>query len=231
MRLLLVASDRREFRGILERAGEARPAELPVDWARRARLGGHELVLAANGVGWKRAAEAVERACAVFPFDAVVSTGFCGALDPGLAVAAVVVADSIAAPDRLYPAAPLAGPMPYRAGAVCSVDHVVRSADEKSRLAAGGAIAVEMEAAGAAASAMERALPFHCVRAVSDLAGETMANDFNGALRADGHFDTMLILREALRQPAVRLPELLRLRIRCARAARVLGDFFAGCRI
>jgi hypothetical protein len=89
---------------------------------------------------------------------------------------------------------------------------------------------VEMEAAGVAARAQARGLPFYCIRVVTDLAGETMANDFNAALRADGHFDTMVILREALRRPLARLPELCRLRQRSVRAARVLGDFFANCR-
>jgi len=81
-----------------------------------------------------------------------------------------------------------------------------------------------------AARAEARGLPFYCVRAVTDLAGEDMANDFNMALRPDGHFDTMLILRGTLRHPLVRLPELLRLRNRCARAACVLGEFIADCR-
>jgi len=89
---------------------------------------------------------------------------------------------------------------------------------------------VEMEAAGVAARAEERRLPFYCVRAVTDLAGETLANDFNRALRSAGYFDTMLILRNSLRDPLVRVPELLRLRERCFLAANSLGEFFAGCR-
>jgi len=78
--------------------------------------------------------------------------------------------------------------------------------------------------------APSRGLPFYCVKVVTDLAGETMANDFNAALRADGHFDTMVILRATLRRPLARLPELCRLRQRSVRAACVLGDFFADCR-
>jgi hypothetical protein len=68
------------------------------------------------------------------------------------------------------------------------------------------------------------------VRVVTDLAGEDMANDFNPALRSDGHFDTMRILRDSLRQPTARIPELVRLQQRCARASRTLGDFFDDCR-
>jgi nucleoside phosphorylase len=107
---------------------------------------------------------------------------------------------------------------------------VAQTAAEKRRLRSGGGSVVEMEAAGVADRAAARGVPFYCVRVVTDLAGEDMANDFNRALRPDGHFATMSILRDTLRNPLVRLPELLRLRNRCVRAARVLGDFIADCR-
>ena len=206
------------------------PSALPVNWSRTIQLGGHELLLVANGAGASRAAAALDAAADVFHPDAVISTGFCGALDPALAVADVVVATSVAAADRRYEALPVSSTAPHRSGVVCSVDHVAQTAEEKRHLRSGGAIAVEMEAAGVAARAQARGLPFYCVRVVTDLAGETMANDFNAALRADGHFDTMVILRDTLRRPLARLPELCRLWQRSVRAARVLGDFFADCR-
>ena len=89
---------------------------------------------------------------------------------------------------------------------------------------------VEMEAAGVAERTIARGLPFYCVKAVSDLADETLANDFNKALRKDGQFDTIVLLRGTLRQPLIRIRELFRLRQRCVRAARSLGDFFAELR-
>jgi nucleoside phosphorylase len=172
----------------------------------------------------------VDTAADLFHPEAVISTGFCGALDPRLAVADVVVATSVTAADRSFDALPVSSASPHHSGVVCSIDHVAQTAEEKRRLRAGGAIAVEMEAAGVAARAQTRGLPFYCVRAVSDLAGETMANDFNAALRADGHFDTMVILRDTVRRPLARLPELCRLRQRSVRAAGALGVFFANCR-
>jgi hypothetical protein len=86
-----------------------------------------------------------------------------------------------------------------------------------------------MEAAGVAARAESLGRPFFCIKAVTDLAEESMANDFNSALRSDGHFVTIEILKSSLRHPAGRLPELFRLRKRCLRAATVLGDFIADC--
>jgi len=87
-----------------------------------------------------------------------------------------------------------------------------------------------MEAGAVARKAAGLRLPFYCIRAVSDLAVEDLTNDFNRALRPDGHFATMDIFTGALRSPLVRFPELIRLRNRCVRAAHVLGEFVADCR-
>ncbi|HTS64285.1 MAG TPA: hypothetical protein VMH28_19820 [Candidatus Acidoferrales bacterium] len=209
MRVLIVAADRMEFRGM-----PARP-----DW-----------VLKANGVGARFAAAAVDRALEESRPDAVVSTGFCGALDPGLNVGDVVVATEVAAAGRRFPALEPRGRRAASRGTVVSTDHVVQTAAEKSQLHLSGAIAVEMEAAGVAERAAQHGLPFFCIKAVTDLASEDMANDFNSALRPDGHFATMDILSSSLRQPMTRIPELIRLRKRCARAALSLGEFIADCR-
>ena len=218
--LLFVASDPREFSGVLKHMSGARPVELRVNWSRQATLGEREVLLVANGAGTKRAAPAVDMAAEQFTLEGVVSTGYCGALDESLGVGDIVTGAAMGRP----------GGLPYHTGSIRTVDHVVSTAAEKAALRATGAIAVEMEAAGVAARAAALGMPFYCIKSVTDLAGETLANDFNAALRPDGHFDTMIILREALRHPSERVPELLRLRNRCARAARALGDFFADCR-
>jgi len=218
MKLLVVASDRMEFAGILKRA-KARGSVV--------FLGGHEMLLAAGGVGARCAAAAVDAGLSFRP-DALVSTGFCGALDPRLKIADIVAASSVvSAGGRRYAARPVTCGVPCL---VYSADHVVQTADEKARLAGSGFGAVEMEAAGVASRAEALGLPFYCIRAVSDLAGEDMANDFNRTLTPDGHFDTIKLLRDSFRSPLARIPELLRLRKRCVRAAQALGEFFADCR-
>jgi len=226
MRIIFVAADAMEYSGILARATDARRERLPIDFARAALLGEHEVLLVANGAGWRPAAAAAEAAYGFAP-EAIVSTGFCGALDEKLDIADVVAATAISANGREHRVEAVEAP---HAGVVCSIDHVAQSAEEKLQLRQSGASAVEMEAAAVAEFARVRTIPFYCVRAVTDLAGESMANDFNRALRWDGHFDTMNILRGALRRPIIRLPELIRLRSRCVRAAEALGKFFVGCR-
>jgi adenosylhomocysteine nucleosidase len=229
MRLLFVASDPMEYRGIVW-LGALRAPGVAVDWVRRAVIHEHEAMLVANGAGPVRAAAAVDAAMDTFRPEAIVSVGFCGALEPALRIGDVVVGTSVTGGGRTYELHPVASGAPHRVGAICSIGHVAQTALEKARLRASGAIAVEMEAAGLGGKAEILGLPFYCVRAVTDLAGEDMANDFSKALRPDGHFDTITILRSALRHPWARVPELIRLRQRCVRAALALGDFIADCR-
>ncbi|MEO8596414.1 MAG: hypothetical protein ABI759_24055 [Candidatus Solibacter sp.] len=229
-RILMIAADPMEFPGLLRHTSGVAPAAIGVDWARSARLGAHHLLLVANGAGAHRASAAVDAALRAFPADAIVSTGFCGALVPEFAIADVIAATAVDAGGRRFAVLHPASASRHHSGVVISTDHVAQTAGEKRQLRATGASVVEMEAGGVAERAETRGLPFYCVRAVTDLAGEDMANDFNRALRADGHFGTMKILQGALRHPLTRLPELIRLRQRCVRAARALGDFFADCR-
>jgi nucleoside phosphorylase len=226
MRILFVAAVPMEFRGILARAEGVRTALMGAEFARQASLGGNEALLVTNGMGAKRAAAAVDSAREFRP-EAVVSTGFCGALDEALQIGDVVAATAVSSNGRLRTARDVEAP---HRGVICSIDHVAQTAAEKRSLRETGACAVEMEAGAVAEKADGLALPFYCVRAVTDLANETMANDFNRALRSDGHLDTMNILRGALRFPTSRVAELFRLRTRCVRAAEALGDFFVGCR-
>lgn len=227
--LLFVASEPREFEGLLPRCQDVRSLAWPVDWARAATLGGRRVVLVANGVGARRAADAVDAAVARGSFSAVASIGYCGALSASLQIGEVIVATAIETGGCQLPVmAPRAG-RPCASGAIVSVDRVALTAAEKSALRAGGADAVEMEAAGVAEAATRLGLAVYCIRSVTDMAGESFLLDFNAALREDGHFDTGRILGQVLRKPAA-LPELIRLRRRCQTASRNLGEFLADCR-
>jgi hypothetical protein len=142
----------------------------------------------------------------------------------------VVVATEVIGANGRFSARAPATSLPHHLGVVLTIDHVAQSAAEKRSLRQTGSIAVDMEAAAVAERSGALGLPFFCIKAVTDLAGEDMANDLNAAMRPDGHFDTIKILGSIFCRPLVRLPELLRLRRRSARAARALGDFFADCR-
>ncbi len=231
MKLLVVAAEARELRGILAHT-QRKPgdAQAGADWARAAALGEHDLLLVAGGAGPARAAATVDRAAAAFRPEAIVCTGFCGALEEKLEVASVVVATEVQGANGRFGALTPPASLPCHHGVVLTIDHVARSAAEKRSLRQTGAAAVDMEAAAVAERSATLGLRFYCIKAVTDLAGEDLANDLNAAMRPDGHFDTMKILGSSLGRPLSRVPELLRLRSRSARAACALGDFFADCR-
>ena len=73
----------------------------------------------------------------------------------------------------------------------------------------------------------EMAVPFYCVRVVSDLADEAFFIDFERCIMADGRFNVPRLVMQALAHPARGFPELLRLQRRTADAAKKLGDFLA----
>ena len=160
------------------------PLQLPVHWARTGRWKGREVHAIANGAGAERAFAAV----LVAPkSSAICNIGFCGALDEALQIGDVFAATEVRNDAGVWAALVPDGP-DAATGAVASIDHVAQTAAEKSNLRASGASIVEMEAAGVARAAEDLNLPFYCIRAVSDLAGEDFATDFNAALGPDGRF-------------------------------------------
>ena len=230
MTVLLVAAEPREFAGLLRLSGAAERLSWPVEWARRAVCSGGEFVMVANGAGHARAGAATAAALERTAPDAVVSFGFCGALDPSLGVGDVFAATAVEAGERRLPAVLPGSERRYSTGVLASIGRVAQTAVEKAALRAAGADAVEMEAFGVAEQAAGAGLPFFCVRSVTDLAGESFALDLNSALQEDGHFATMLLLRDLTTRPGDAAPELFRLWKRCRIAARSLGEFVADCR-
>jgi len=185
--------------------------------------------MAANGAGAARAGRATEVGCSECRPETIVSMGFCGALDPELKIGAIFVATQIVGRDS-FPVQPLKSAGPHASGTLASIDHVARTSAEKAALAATGAAVVEMEAAGVAVHACARGIAFHCVRSITDLADQNFVLDFNMALRSDGHFATINLLKSAFENPRKALPELFRLWRSSLVATRTLGEFIAGCR-
>jgi adenosylhomocysteine nucleosidase len=227
--MLFIAAESREFDGLLPFCSEIQTLSWPLAFSRSATLNGHHVFLAANGAGPKNAAQAVEVAQSKINTTAVVSTGFCGALDPILKIGDVFVATSIQIGGEL---APLATPQcnrKHHTGTVVSMDRVAQTAQEKRDLCRAGASAVEMEAAGVLSRVREWGMPFYCIRSVTDLADESFHIDFNAVRTSDGRFSTPRILAAAIASPIAVAPELLELRRRCITAAQSLGEFIADC--
>lgn len=176
------------------------------------------------GAGPRLAAKAMASAWDK-PVAALVSTGLCGGLDETLQIGEIFVATSVnGSPCRI----PVTD-MPFRQGALLSVDRIVSTVGERRSLRAQGFAAVEMEAAAVAEQARRRNLPFFCVRAISDTASKEFAVDLNAARDEEGRIRMGRILGQAAMRPVTVLPELLELRRHSQAAARALGAFLATC--
>jgi len=216
--ILFIAAEPRELTGFLAHWQQIQPLPLPVHWARTGRWKGREVYAIANGAGAERAFAAV----LVAPkSSAICNIGFCGALDETLRIGDVVVATEVRNGSRSWPALVPGDTPESPTGTVASIDHIAQTAAENSNLRATGASIVEMEAAGVARASEDLDLPFYCIRAVSDLAREDLATDFNAALKPDGRFSTIRLIAQ------LKLAELIRLKQRTDLASKKLGDFLA----
>jgi len=203
---LVIAAEKRELDGILRRFGKPAKLDWPAEFGCEVQWNGDRWLLVANGPGPKLAGDALEQRTQV---NGIISTGFCGALDPALKVGDIV----------------------SRFSDIFSTDRVaVTSAEKRNLRAKTGAAAIEMEAAAVAQKAAEWGVPFHCVRAVSDIAQDDMPLDFNLYRDTEGRFSRGRIAMAALCRPFTRVPALLRLDRNCRIAAESLGDFFANSR-
>jgi adenosylhomocysteine nucleosidase len=215
---LVVAAEEREFDGIREQMGLGVPLLWPqAKFARELVREGIRWWLVANGPGPRLVKEALEQPRKV---EGLVSTGFCGALDPALAIGDIVVTGE-----------PPATLRPFIRGLLHSADRVAVTAKEKKELRkTSGAVAVEMESAAVAEKAAEWGVPFRCIRVVSDVACEDLPLDFNRFRDAAGRFALGRIAVHATIHPFTVLPALLRLNRNCRYAGKQLGVFFADCR-
>ena len=208
--MLFIAADRREFAGTLKFWEKVEPLRLPVHWSRSGLRKGRPVIAIANGAGWERARLASESVEA----KQLCNIGYCGALDPELEVAQVVISS-----EHL----PVTCSKQHTVGKIFSSPCVVNSVAERKKLFGQGNIAVEMEHAGINRKA------FYCIKVVSDLADEEFSNDFGAAYRRDGSMSVAKLMGHAFQQPWQRLPELIRLGRRSAFVSQRLGEFLNAC--
>ena len=110
-------------------------------------------------------------------------------------------------------------------GTLVTVNKVATTPTEKRELAARtGAIAVDMETAGAVRVAQERGIPWLAVRAITDGVNDELPLDFNALANPDGSVNRGRVIRATLAQPH-KIPALIRLGQRSSLAANNLAAF------
>ena len=221
--IVAVASEAREFAGLQTRMDGIEPLAWDLDFAVAGNVGGRRWVLCANGPGPRLAGLAIDAALRHERPAAILSTGFCGGLDPALEPCAVFVASRILdepTGDR-YETAHESG------GTLISGDRVVNTLPEKAALRqTTGAGAVDMEAAAVARAASTAGVPLYCIRVVTDTAMETFPMDFNAVRDGEGRFSRARIAAAAMAHPG-RIRGLIELDRRTKKAAEALGDYLA----
>lgn len=241
MAILYVASEAAELKPFCKLLEGARKLSWPIDYAWEGILDGRRVMLAANGAGPRLAARAVEVAIRAVTsadlsssaLEAVVSTGFCGALDPNLRESQIVLGESVldlATGETVSVELPYATLAGAATGPVVSQDRIANTATEKTALHASGAIAVDMESAAVFKRARQNHLPVYCIKVVSDRADESFPFDLNNLRTPEGRLARGKIITYSITHPHL-LPALFRLKGRAEKAARELGDFLANCRI
>jgi nucleoside phosphorylase len=145
------------------------------------------------GTGRERAYTAAKAFIEKFSPRVLVSIGFAGACVPELCPGAVVVPAGLveAASGRVFPCA-------FGRGTLVTLNEVAGKAAKQEAFARFGALAVEMEAAGVAAAAVEFAREFVAIKAISDGAEEDL--DFlSGFVTAEGFETGRFVAHIALR--------------------------------
>lgn len=151
----------------------------------------------------------------------VVSAGTCGALAPELAVGALVVPETVLAPDGRRLSTAAAGALP-RHGTLLTTDRVLEDAAAKSRLwLSTGALAADMESAAILAWALDREVPGSVVRAVSDPAGRGVPADLARVVH-DGRVRPMRAVSAVLARPRA-LADAMALRAGTAAALKAVA--------
>jgi adenosylhomocysteine nucleosidase len=163
-------------------------AALPHASRRIEHLRFHEtssLVFVAGGIGARAAAAASLLMVDHFKPDALLSTGFCGALTDDLGVGDLLVGRTTKSrcDEALLDLARTAAPQ-SRQGSLRTVEKVILKAEDKKKLREEtGALAVDMEAEAVALAARSRNVGFLSVKVVIDTPSEPLASSYSGCWR------------------------------------------------
>ena len=193
-RIAIMAASGRELAPARAALGNIRDGRLHAFRHEVGDTGAVEVHLIETGIGPGAAYPAARAALDVLAVDAVVSTGYAGALGPA-GIGELVMGTEVrnwtkekprmrlrTDPALLVMARETAGVArtAWSQGSLVTVNNIMWRATEKQALGReSGAIAVDMESAAIAQAAGERGVPFLLVRAVSDRAEEDLPMDFN----------------------------------------------------
>jgi nucleoside phosphorylase len=175
----------------------------------RRRSCGRALLVAAGGMGYRRAEAAADSLLAAHRPRLLVGIGLAGALSPNLSPGELLVGRHARHPDGTWEAADAAWSMQAasvaRIGVLCTHSRMLLTAAERARVYASlggdGAAAVDLESAAWLRAAARRGVPAIVLRAISEASDEDLPEFLADGERADGSLSRTRIVRAALPSP------------------------------
>lgn len=160
-----VPQESKSFRQGLHHTGTFGPAE--AGWV-VGNAGLEEVLVVHSGIGIAAARSAAEKLFAAVTPRCVISCGYAGALDPGLAVGDLVVAENVSDGELADRARSCLGSRAHF-GELYTSDRALETVFEKEALREKtGALAVDMETAAWVEACVARGVPLLAVRVISD---------------------------------------------------------------
>ena len=186
-------------------------------WFRAARgiLDGTDVILASTGDGAENAASGARALLDHHPVRRVIVVGVAGALSPALAHGGLLLAREVldesvpvSGPDSAWLQRALRGTGAIPATIVSSRTILcTRRAKREAyhRLPRGTVAGIDLETATFARAASERGIPYIALRAISDVAEESLPMDFNALRDGTGAVDVRRVVLQALSRPRLLL--------------------------
>ncbi len=170
-------------------------------------LAGKLVTVIASGVGKAAAHRGAELLSAGHRPRMLISAGFAGALDPGLARNSLILPHEVCDQEGELIRIPLESAIPpgfeSTRGRLLTVDRVVSRAAEKAELrSAHQAELIDMETSAVARFAAERSLRFVSVRIVSDTAEEELPPEVARMLSRSGSYQVGQAIRAIWQRPS-----------------------------
>jgi adenosylhomocysteine nucleosidase len=164
---------------------------------------------------------------------AILSAGFCGAVEPGLRLGSVVVASQVVRDTASFLADPLLLEtatralaridLPFHVGTILTVDRVITPGDDMHARTDLHISAVDMESGYLAEAARRQGIPFLGIRAVSDTPTEPWATEGRVFLKPDGRLKPVTLAASILKHPSW-VPRMLQLVFTLRLATRQLAQ-------
>jgi adenosylhomocysteine nucleosidase len=209
------------------------------------RASGFEAILVETGMGGKRLKAAIDSASDKGPVDLIISMGFAGALSHDFVVGRVLLGDRFIAWGLQHTDGARCNTaykeLPYELAEFCAANGIqtvqvvtVNECFSKDflhrRLKDDGPSVVDMESALIARLALERGIPFICLRSISDALSDEIDFNLDEISDIEGRVKIFRVVRALVRQPRLLIAfyhAWRRSRIAGRRLGKAIADFLA----